>query len=122
MSTQTFSEGTLSIAQTLTEDAVTLVWSGKSNDREPGRFLMPLLDAALNLAQAASRPVVLDFSGLDYMNSSTFSPLVKALDQASRGGLSVRIEFAQARKWQQLSFTALKAFATPDGRISFRAK
>lgn len=122
MSNQVFTEGTLSIEEQANDEALSLVWRGKSNDREPGRFLMPLLDGALARAQALAKPLVLDFSALDYMNSSTFSPLVKALEHATRGGHSVRVEFAQARKWQQLSFTALRAFATPDGRISFRAK
>lgn len=122
MSSQTLSEGTLTIEELQTPDALTLVWRGKSNDRDPGRFLMPFLQAVLERSALEARPVVLDFAALDYMNSSTFSPLVKALEQASRAGLHLRVEYASARKWQQLSFTALKAFATPDGRISFLAK
>lgn len=120
MTTETLTEGSLTIEQTVSAEAVSLVWRGKSNDREPGRFLMPLLTAAMEQAQSSARPLVLDFSALEYMNSSTFSPLVKALESANRAGLSVKILYAKSRRWQQLSFSALRAFATPDGRISFR--
>lgn len=118
----TLTQGTLSIDRSQSPEGLTLVWRGKSNDRDPGRFLMPLLQATLERAELDRCLVVLDFAPLEYMNSSTFSPLVKALEHASRSGLHVRVEYSGSRKWQALSFTALRAFATPDGRISFRAK
>jgi hypothetical protein len=55
---------------------------------------------------------------MEYMNSSTFTPVVKMLEQATRGVQKVRLEYSGARKWQALSFSALKSFETSDGRVS----
>jgi hypothetical protein len=103
-------------------DAVRLVWSGKSTDRDPGRFLMPILLSVLERVRGDPKRIVLDFANIDYMNSSTFAPIVKLLDEARRSATSVILEYTPSRKWQSLSFSALRAFETPDGRISVRAK
>ncbi len=119
---ETITESLLSIDEQETDAEVRLTWRGKSNDREPGRFLMPLLNRLLDRGADGQKQLVLDFSALDYMNSSTFTPLVKTLDAAARGKHRVLIEFAKARKWQTLSFSALRAFETSDGRIELRGK
>lgn len=119
---ETLTDKTLSIDFVETEDEVRLEWRGKSNDREPGRFLVPILGRALERSEGGKRRVVLDFTGLEYMNSSTFTPLVKLLDQAVKGPFHVAFEYSKDRKWQSLSFSALTAFATPDGRVSVHAK
>ena len=120
--TESFTEKTLSIDLTETDDRVDLVWKGKSNERDPARFLMPILQGALSRGGNGQKQVVLDFSSLDYMNSSTFSPLVRLLDEAAKGRHRLLLEYNQGRKWQALSFSALRAFETPDGRIALRGK
>ncbi|MHB8875058.1 MAG: hypothetical protein ACYC8T_15340 [Myxococcaceae bacterium] len=114
---ETFVEKELSLELTESGGEVRLVWRGKSNDREPGHFLMPILNGALERSQAGLKRLALDFTGLEYMNSSTFAPIVKMLDEATRAGGQVQLEFSQDRRWQSLSFSALKAFETSDGRI-----
>jgi hypothetical protein len=120
--TDTFSDKTLTIQMMETDDQVLLTWSGKSNDRDPSRFLNPILQQALERGKTGSKRIVFDFSGLEYMNSSTFSPLVRMLDEAGKGTYRVVLEYNQGRKWQSLSFSALKAFETPDGRIALKGK
>ena len=122
MATETHTDKNLTVEVTDGEAEVVLCWKGKSHDREPGRFLMPLLTAALQKCNTPLKRLKLDFTALDYMNSSTVSPLVKFLDVAAKGTCPVVIEYAKDRKWQELSFSALKAFETPDGRISIRAR
>ena len=56
------------------------------------------------------------------MNSSTFTPIVKALDESRRLAVPVTLEYSLARKWQALSFSALRTFETLDGRIKVRGK
>ena len=114
---ENFVDKELSLELTESGAEVRLVWRGKSNEREPGRFLMPVLRAAFGRSQAGKKPLALDFTSLEYMNSSTFAPLVKLLDEASRDGGRVQLEFSHGRRWQALSFSALRAFETPDGRI-----
>lgn len=117
-----FTEGDLRLDLVEAPSELRLSWHGKSADREPGRFLMPVLAGALERARAASVPLVLDFSGLEYMNSSTFTPIVKALDEARRLNVSIVLEYALGRKWQALSFSALRTFETLDGRIKISGK
>jgi len=111
---------TVEVLEDPTEVRVT--FRGRSAAREPGQFLIPILKDSLQRAAENQRPLVLDFSSIDYMNSSTFTPLVKLLDDATRGGHRVLVEYAQEKKWQSLSFAALRAFETSDGRVAFRGK
>jgi hypothetical protein len=95
-----------------------LVWGGRSADREPGTFLLPLLAQALEACRHSGQRLTLDFSPLEYMNSSTFTPIVKIINEARRAGVGIALEYSQAKKWQALSFSALRTFETPDGRIA----
>ena len=122
MPTETHTEKNLTVDLNNGEGEVVLSWKGKSHDREPGRFLMPLLTRALQLSNGANKRLRLDFTALDYMKSSTVSALVKFLDEAAKSPCAVVIEYAKNRKWQELSFSALKAFETSDGRITIRAR
>ena len=99
-----------------------LTWRGKSSDRDPSRFLLPVLAAALERARDAALPLVLDFRELAYMNSSTFTPVVKALDESRRLSVPIVLEYSLARRWQALSFSALRTFETLDGRIKVHGK
>jgi hypothetical protein len=115
------SEG-LSIEFIESEHEVRLEWRGRSSARQPDVFLVPVLRRALECSEEGRRPVVMDFGAMEYMNSSTFTPLVKMLDQATRGPFHVQLEYSQARRWQALSFSALRAFATADGRVSIHGR
>jgi hypothetical protein len=110
-------EGELVLEVRPGDGEVLVAWSGKSADREPGRFLIPALSALLGEARAERARLVLDFSALDYMNSSTFTPVVKILDEARRGGVPITLVYSQGKKWQALSFSALRTFETPDGSV-----
>ena len=83
---------------------------------------MPVLSEALERAKAEGLGLALDFTGLEYMNSSTFTPVVKALDESRRLAVPVTLEYSLTRKWQALSFSALRTFETLDGRIKVRGK
>ena len=117
---RTITENTLKLDLSDGDDELIVRWSGKSSDREPSRFLAPLFQKVL--AEAEQRCVVMDFSALDYMNSSTFTPLVKLLAAARGSTRRLRLEYSRDRKWQALSFVALKSFETPNGRITLLAK
>ena len=119
---ETHREKYLSIELVETVEELSMRWRGKSRDRDPGQFLMPLLVKTLERVRDGKKRLVIDFSEIEYMNSSTFSPIVKMLAEAQRGASRVLIEFHRGRKWQTLSFSALKAFETTDGRIAVRSK
>jgi hypothetical protein len=44
--------------------------------------------------------------------------VVKTVDEARRAGVPIALEYSLARKWQALSFSALRTFETSDGRVS----
>ena len=99
------------------ERVITLRFRGKSNERNPGEFLGSILDETLTQSRGGAKPIEIDFTDLEYMNSSTITPIIKVLDQAKAGQFHITLRYAADKKWQQLSFTALKIFETKDGRI-----
>lgn len=103
-----------------TETEVRLEWHGQSLAREPGRFLLPILSRALDRGLQLNKPLVIDFSRMEYLNSSTLTPVIRILEQARRGHGTVRVVYNRALKWQTLSFTGLDVFRTPDARIDIR--
>ncbi len=117
-----WTQGDLSLEMVERNGELRVTWRGTSSEREPSRFLVPVLTAALERAREASLPLVLDFRELEYMNSSTFTPVVKCLDDSRRLGIPVVLEYSLSRKWQSLSFSALRTFETLDGRIKVRGK
>ena len=122
MTSQTFTHDTLRIDVLETDGEVRVRWRGKSNDRWPDRVLVPLMQEVLARGDSGRRQVVMDFGEMEYMNSSTFTPIVRLLGQAIQGPHRVRLEYSAARKWQTLSFAALRAFETADGRVTVHAK
>ncbi|HYX93192.1 MAG TPA: hypothetical protein VE782_16620 [Myxococcaceae bacterium] len=120
MEEENFVDGPLSLRLFETEDSVCLEWHGQSMAREPGRFLLPILSKALDLGLQRDKRLVIDFQQLEYLNSSTITPVIRILEHARRGHSRVRILYSKALKWQALSFTALELFKTPDARIDVR--
>jgi hypothetical protein len=113
-----WTQGELSLEAFQGAGELRLVWRGRSADREPGTFLLPLLGQAVEACRRSGDRLCLDFSALEYMNSSTFTPIVKTIDEARRAGVGIALEYSQSKKWQALSFSALRTFETPDGRIA----
>jgi len=119
-SSETYRDGPLEIQQEAHDDSVTLAFSGKSILRDPAEFVLPILLGAMKQAFDQEKRLVLDFRHLSYMNSSTFTPIIKVLEKARVGSGSVSVLYDKRLKWQDVSFTALTIFATSDGRIQIR--
>ncbi len=117
MTSQTFQQHTLTLELHDEAEAICLVWSGRSTGREPGLFIVPVLSRAVELGRTQNKPLVLDFQSMAYMNSSTITPIIRLLGKAMRTTNKVRVVYKKELKWQELSFTALEVFATPDQRI-----
>lgn len=117
---QTFQQHALKLELREEEAEISVTWSGRSTGREPGTFIVPVLTRAVELGRTQNKPVVLDFQRMAYMNSSTITPLIRMLGKALRTLSAVRIVYKKELKWQELSFTALEVFQTPDQRIEIR--
>jgi hypothetical protein len=111
-------EGELSLEAVETPAEIRVAWRGRSADREPGRFLSPILRELIEACRRSQARLCLDFTALEYMNSSTFTPVVKTIHEARQAGVTVALEYSQAKKWQALSFSALRTFETNDGRVA----
>jgi hypothetical protein len=101
-------------------DTINITWQGKSTARDPAQFILPILSRAIDQANSEQKPIVMDFRSLEYMNSSTVTPLIRVLDQAKKAGMRVTILYNKALRWQALNFTALEVFHTDDKRIEIR--
>ena len=117
MQHETFTHQALTLNLFETPNEVRLEWLGESEARDPGQFLLPILSRALDRGLQTQKPLVIDFQRLDYLNSSTLTPVIRILEQARRGHSRVRVVYNKALKWQSLSFTGLDIFRTPDARI-----
>lgn len=92
---------------------VTLIkWLGESKEREPIKFINPLFDKIYT--KDNQNPLILDFTNLEYMNSSTVTPIVKQIERARKQGRKLEIRYKKGVKWQELSFSALKVFVIPN--------
>lgn len=119
MSTETFERNDLRLEVAAREDGVYVTWLGRSTARDPSSFLAPLLFDTLT--RADKNLVTLDFRRLEYMNSSTITPVIRLLHEAKKRSLRLKILYDRASRWQELSFSALTIFQTGDGRISIEA-
>jgi len=92
-------------------------WLGKSVQRNPSQFIIPTLAIVMKRGVDENKAVVWDFRRLEYMNSSTITPVIKTLETVKKGSGKVRLLYNKGKRWQDLSFSALRIFETKDGRI-----
>jgi hypothetical protein len=114
---QTFTNNQLTIDIAEEERTITVHFLGKSILRDPNDFVMPILLRTLGEAIPARKRIVMNFRDLSYMNSSTLTPVIKILERARVGEGQITVEYRKSLKWQDISFSALVIFQTPDGRI-----
>ena len=106
---------------TLSEnEAIVLKWLGRSMMRNPGGFVTPILLDALNASSRTQKRLVLDFTELEYMNSSTITPVIKILERVRRGRNELTVLYNRSLQWQELSFSALRIFQTADSRVAIK--
>jgi len=115
-------EGPLNLTRGERDGDIVIEFTGKSILRDPSEFLQPILFQVLEEAGEGGRRLVLDFRGLTYMNSSTFTPLIKLLERARTGDSKITVIFGSDQKWQAVSFAALTIFTTSDGRVAIEGQ
>jgi hypothetical protein len=118
--TESFASNLLKIDVEENEESINIKWTGKSIHRKPGQFITPILVDVLKKSTDLKKRIVLDFRKLDYMNSSTITPVIKILERAKRGKVQVTVLYEKSLKWQDLTFSALKIFQTKDQRVEIK--
>lgn len=122
MPTEQFEDGSLKLTLDDNGGMLTLVWQGRSVAREPGLFLLPILTRLIERGEKDKKRIVLDFRKLEYLNSSTVTPIIRVLEQAKRGTAMVSVIYDAELKWQALSFSALYLFQSLDGRVTVESR
>jgi hypothetical protein len=116
-SIQSFVNDRLKIEYADDGQACTVRFFGKSFLKDPGEFVFPILSKVLQDAIEGKKRVFIDFRELAYMNSSTITPVIKILERARMGAGEITVQYKHSLKWQDISFSALIIFQTPDRRI-----
>jgi len=101
-------------------DCIKVKWTGKSINRRPSTFITPILVNAVNRSSDCNKRLILDFRKLDYMNSSTITPIIKVLERAKRGTNHITVLYQESLRWQDLTFSALEIFQTKDQRVEIK--
>ncbi|MGD8227892.1 MAG: hypothetical protein PVI20_08940 [Desulfobacteraceae bacterium] len=117
---KTFTNNLLILELRENNNSINIRWTGKSVDREPAKFITPILVDAIRKSSDHDKRVKLDFRELTYMNSSTITPIVKTLERAKRGKTKVTVTYLKSLKWQDVIFSALEIFRTKDGRVEIK--
>jgi hypothetical protein len=117
---KTFTNHSLEIKVIEIDDSIKLLWSGKSIDREPSKFITPILLDIIKRSTDVGKRVVLDFCKLAYMNSSTITPIIKVLERAKKGKNKITVNYEKSLRWQEVNFSALKIFETADQRVEIK--
>jgi hypothetical protein len=115
-----YKNNTLQLEVDEAKKEIIVKWSGKSAERDPSIFLNPILSKILEKSISLKKGIIFDFKGLQYMNSSTITPIIKILEKVKSGKGSITIIYQKSLKWQDLSFSALDIFKTADDRIQIK--
>ena len=115
-----FTNNFLTIQVVEHKDTIDVRWEGKSIDREPSKFISPILVKVLEMASDLNKRIIMDFQSMSYMNSSTITPIIKILERAKKGMTKITIFYQKSLKWQELNFSALKIFKTKDNRLEIK--
>jgi hypothetical protein len=117
---ETFTSSLLTIEVRENETSFNIGWTGISIEREPTRFITPVLVDVIKKSSDRNKRIILDFRELDYMNSSTITPVIKILERAKRGETQIEVVYQKSLKWQDLIFSALEIFQTNDRRVEIK--
>ena len=113
-----FSDGDLRIERVVAGDTVRLVWSGKSNARDPGAALQPYFESIAQGAQGHAA-VELALGALEYFNSSTLTAIIRGIRHFRLQNLRVIVSYRQSSGWQRRSCEALRILES-DGVVEIR--
>lgn len=93
-----------------------VIWSGRVIEREADTLLAPYFRELMAQAQNCQCELLFDFTELAHFNSSAIAALMRLIHK-----INVRLTFHYdaSKKWQRLTFAALRHITAPAGRIAF---
>jgi len=97
-----------------------LIWTGKSINRDPSEELNPYLDEILE--HLKGKKLEVDFSNLEYMNSSTVPPIIYMAKKLNQNNIETDIFYNCSSSWQSASFKALETIVLKMDSIKVKGK
>lgn len=104
-----FSSDRLTISHATTPSRYTLFWRGECDFRDPTEALGPTLRGVL--PELRDRRLVLDFRGLNFMNSSSVSPILMFIKAACSRGIPVHLIYNVNLSWQRTTASSMRALS-----------
>jgi hypothetical protein len=120
MTMDSLNAGDLKIDIVEADTAYSLHWLGMSNERQPEKVLKPFFATVLQGAAATSRGIELHFEKIERFNSSTILCIIQLIQEARHKSIRLEVVYDPSRKWQRLSFDALRIFDKADGLFALR--
>jgi hypothetical protein len=117
METKTF--GALKILVKNDENKTMISFVGRSDDRNPAKFLNPFFDELVNELDGE---LDVEFRELEFMNSSTVPPLLHFIKNLDKKGIQSCFYYSKDSRWQTASFKALKTISEALKSIRIEAK
>ena len=97
------------------ENCVDIVWKGRSEMREPGAVLNPYFSGLID--ELEGKEVRVDFTLLEYMNSSTALPIINLIKSFERKKIRSSILYDKNNKWQVSSFKTLEILSSMINKV-----
>src|SRR5262245_2799056 len=111
-------EGDLRIACKKQAGSLRLLWSGKSNARDPAATLQPFFEKVAQEAQGEKlTSVEIRLNDLEYFNSSTLAAIIRGIRHFRQSELRVAIAYKESSGWQRRSCEALRILES-DGVVT----
>jgi len=105
LSPKTYEFGTLRVLTRRANDRGTVTWLGSSDARNPSEFLNPLAETIVEEMRGAT--VTVDFRKLEFMNSSTVSPIINLIRKLEANSIDARVIFVDGN-WQRPHLRCMK--------------
>lgn len=92
---------------------------GESDSANVSKELRELFSSYEDLA--AQHGLLLDFRELEYMNSSSFPPIVELIRGLHTRKAPVTVLYSQSKAWQRTPFTAISSIASVYDNLTVKA-
>jgi hypothetical protein len=101
------------------EGPLCMTFRGESDSSDAAALLRTLFDSYFE--RACQRGLTLDFMQLEYMNSSTFPPIVELIRRLHERNAPITILYSKDKAWQRTPFKALSSIAAVYRNLTVKA-